>query len=320
MGPNFPPTVWQVSGGPSDRPYVDVFLKYGVALIGPGMPGEYSEQRYGQDSDGRVICRFANDIKVGDVLILRSGRNQVLAMGVVASEYQYREQFDDVEGWDLQHCRRVHWLELPEPYSFEAAVFGANPARFSGVNSDQVIEYAMSFFSSGLDNWRQVSLPALPNIEPDLVDVPAELHDVIGMVQDLSMLYWTESALGGDPNENEMVAHFVVPFLRALRWPVENIAVEWRNIDVALFEELPRTPANCRLVIEAKRLGTGLAGARVQARDYVNMLGVERDLLVTDGFRYELYACDQEFTRVAYANLERPKQSSARLFDWLRRN
>ena len=43
--------------------------------------------------------------------------------------------------------------------------------------------------------------------------------------------------------------------LRALGWPPEQIAVQWRRIDVAVFRALPRTPENCHLVIEAKRLG-----------------------------------------------------------------
>ena len=31
--------------------------------------------------------------------------------------------------------------------------------------------------------------------------------------------------------------------------------MQWRHIDVAVFRALPRTPENCHLVIEAKRLG-----------------------------------------------------------------
>ena len=37
--------VWQVSSGPLDRSYVDVFLDYGVALIGPGDPGPWDGER-----------------------------------------------------------------------------------------------------------------------------------------------------------------------------------------------------------------------------------------------------------------------------------
>lgn len=115
-----------------------------------------------------------------------------------------------------------------------------------------------------------------------------------------------------------MTAHFIVPFLRALGWRQELIAVEWRRIDVGLFETLPRTPRNCRFVIEAKRLGTGLAPARKQAEEYVAGLEVSCDVVVSDGFRYRIFDHEQSFAPVAYANLARLKPSAVTLFDRLR--
>ena len=49
-------------------------------------------------------------------------------------------------------------------------------------------------------------------------------------------------AFGEAASEDELIAHFVVPFLRALGWPPERIAVQWRHIDVAVFMALPRIP------------------------------------------------------------------------------
>ena len=106
--------------------------------------------------------------------------------------------------------------------------------------------------------------------------------------------------------------HFVVPFLRALGWPPERIAVKWRYIDVAVFMNLPRTAENCHLVIEAKRLGAGVEGALEQAKAYVNALGIPRDVIVTDGIRYRMYASGRGFEPVAYANLVRLKKPSSR--------
>ena len=80
-----------------------------------------------------------------------------------------------------------------------------------------------------------------------------------------------------------MVAHCVIPFLRALGWPVERIAVKWRNIDVCVFSKLPRIPEHCHYLIEAKRLGAGVEGALEQAIGYVSALGVQCDVVVTDG-------------------------------------
>jgi hypothetical protein len=110
-----------------------------------------------------------------------------------------------------------------------------------------------------------------------------------------------------------------VPFLRALGWPPERIAIKWRYIDVAVFRALPRTPENCHFVIEAKRLGAGVEGALYQAKGYVNALGVTRDAIVTDGIRYRMYAGERGFAPVAYANLARLKQPAADLFARMQR-
>ena len=59
---------------------------------------------------------------------------------------------------------------------------------------------------------------------------------------------------------------------------------------MALFGALPRTPESCRFVIEAKRFGSGLEGARKQAKAYVKTLGAPRDVVVTDGFRYRMFS------------------------------
>ena len=312
------PSVWQVSGGPVDRPYADIFLDFGVALLGPGSGGPWRPGR--DDSHGQTfVRRFAEELQAGDLLLLRTAINTIAAVGLVAGGYKYLEPFDDVNGWDLRHGRRVRWHRLPEPYRFEDSVLSANLPRCSRVQSTEAVDYARSFLASGLTRWQDAPLPALPPVEPPLDEVPQNLRDIVGLARDLEGLYGDEERLGDAPNENEMVAHFVVPFLRALGWPPENIAVEWRRIDVALFDALPRQPASCRFVIEAKRLGSGLEGARRQAEDYVLKLGVARDVVVTDGFRYRAFDCEDDFAPVAYANLSRLKQSSLALFDKLRR-
>src|SRR5262245_8297002 len=98
------------------------------------------------------------------------------------------------------------------------------------------------------------------------------MQGLIGQAADLAPLYWNLEEFGERPSEDELIAHFIVPFLRALGWPPERIAVKWRNIDVAVFRALPRTAENCHLVIEAKRFGAGVEGALGQAKGYVEML------------------------------------------------
>jgi hypothetical protein len=198
--------------------------------------------------------------------------------------------FDDVNGWDLQHSRRVRWCPLPEEHVFTGAVFGANPPRCSRVWNEGVLDFAERFLKSPPTHWQTAPLPELPAEEPPLDEVPGVLVGLVAQAADLVPLVQDPQAFGELPSEDELIAHFVVPFLRALGWPPERIAVQWRHIDVAVFRALPRTPENCHLVVEAKRIGAGVEGALEQARGYVEALGVARDVVVTDGIRYRMYA------------------------------
>ena len=312
-------TVWQVSGGTSDRSYADKFVNHGVALIGPGDSGPWSSDRSDEEFKGSFVRRFASELSVGDVLLLRTGISTIRAVGLIASDYQYLSQFDDVNGWDLQHGRRVRWFELPEPYDFGKPVFGANSHRFSRVQSVDVIAYAIRFVQSPPTYWQDLALPVLPIEEEPLGEPPTELQELVDQVNGLPELYRDPVTFGVLPTEDEMIGHFVIPFLRAMGWPVESIAVKWRNIDLTLFSELPRVPKHCCCLIEAKRLGAGFESALDQAVGYVSDLGILCDVVVTDGIRYCAYEATSDFEPVAYANLARLKQPSMELFKRMRR-
>ena len=312
-------TIWQVSAGPSNRSYADQFLNHGVALIGPGDAGPWDSERSEEEFGGGFVRRFAAELCTGDVLLLRMGSSSIRAVGLVASEYLYLRQFDDVNGWDLQHGRRVRWCPLPELYDFGEPVFGASPPRLSRIQAENIVEYANRFVRSPPTAWQTATLPKLPVEEAILEAPPAELQDLIAQVHDLLRLYGEVDRFGERPMEDELVAHYVVPFLRALGWPIERIAVKWHNIDVCVFSNLPRVPEHCHYLIEAKRLGTGVEGALEQAIGYVSALGVACDAVVTDGIRYRMYEAGRDFAPVAYANLARLKQSSLELFNRMRR-
>jgi hypothetical protein len=42
---------WQIAAGDGNRDYSDVFLKYGVILVGPGSEGPYHENKEVYDND-----------------------------------------------------------------------------------------------------------------------------------------------------------------------------------------------------------------------------------------------------------------------------
>ena len=312
-------SAWQVSGGPTNRDYSDIFLKYGVALIGPGDAGKWRPGRDDDEFESGFVRRFASEVQPGDVFLLRTGISRVRAVGIVASEYLYLSQFDDVNGWDLQHGRRVRWCELPTTYDFGLSVFGANPPRISKLASPEIIDYAERFIESPPTHWQSAPLPNLPEEEPFLENPPSFLHDLIAQVHDLAGLYWEKDRFGSLPTEDELVAHYVVPFLRKLGWPVENIAINWRRVDVSVFRALPRSPETCRFIIEAKRLGSGVEGALEQAKGYLKDLGIEREIVVTDEIRYRMYEGSDNFGHIAYANLARLKLSATDLFARMQR-
>jgi len=313
------PTIWQVAGGVGGRAYADMFLKHGVAPMGPGDIGPCDAVRLEDPAYNEYVKRFAVEVKVGDIILLRSGVNRVVAIGIVASEYQYLPQFDDVNGCDLEHARRVRWFRLPEPYEPSAFVFGANPPRLSRCQDERVKAHVARFIASEPSSWQVAPLPLLPPLEPALEDPPRELRVIVGEALDLFRLYTNRDSFTVLPSEDEIIAHLVVPFFRALGWPPELVAVQWCDTDVCLFERLPRRAESCRLLVEAKRLGAGIEGALAQARGYAANHRLNCDLVVTDGLRYRLYAADRDFEPAAYANLSYLKRAALDMFNRLRR-
>jgi hypothetical protein len=314
-----PRTVWQLAGGPASWSYADVFLKYGVGLIGPGGTGAWEEGRDDEEFEGYYVRHFASEMEVGDIVLLRKGLSTITAIGIVASPYLYLDQFDDLNVWDLSHARRIRWCKLPKEYMFETAVFGANPVRCSRTWNEEARDFAERFVCSPPTEWQEAPLPPLPQSEPELVSVPPQLEAIIAQIQDLSGLFWDREKFGEHPKEDELVAHFIIPFLYAMGWPAEKIAIKWRDIDIAVFSTLPRIPENCRFVIEAKRISEGAEGALEQAKRYVESLAASCDIVLTDGFRYRLYSFEKGFAPVAYANLTRLKQSATELFERMKR-
>ena len=153
---------WQIAGGPSGRSYSTVFLRHGVGLIGPGDPGAWNPGRPDEDFDNSSsVRRFATEPQEGDVVLLRAGNSVVRAVGLIASNYQYLPQFDDVNGWDLQHARRIRWSRLPQDHDFGQALFGANPRRFGEVNRAEVVDFARRFVNSPPTDWQTATLPSL---------------------------------------------------------------------------------------------------------------------------------------------------------------
>lgn len=109
-------TVWQQASGDTDRDYSELCLKWGVILNGPGYAGPWPDCRKilieDRISPKKItdLKRFCEEIRDGDIIILRSGTSKVLGVGQVVGGYEWRDEFGDIEGWNIQHVRRVRWV------------------------------------------------------------------------------------------------------------------------------------------------------------------------------------------------------------------
>ena len=118
--------IWQHAAGDTDRNYVDICLKWDVILNGPGYAGKLPECKIKLLADGwksrkiTGLLRFSEEMHDGDIVVLRLGTTDVHGVGVIVGNYEWLEQFSDVDGWDLQHVRRVRWLwkNLEKPKTF----------------------------------------------------------------------------------------------------------------------------------------------------------------------------------------------------------
>ena len=103
----------------------------------------------------------------------------------------------------------------------------------------------------------------------------------------------------------------VIPLLRALgSTPQKKIAIEWNNVDIALFSKAQRNDESLSVVVEAKRKGNSCLTAQSQAQAYAEGKINCHRLIVTDGLRYGVYVKENECFRInAYMNLTELRNS-----------
>ena len=116
-------TYWQIASGDGQVDLTDIFLKLNVVLIGPGNHGDFFDHKrdYENLSDGHLVRIFAEEVEIGDILILKRMVNpnarewKILAIGEVKGAYRYEPIFEnvDIDQWQMQHCRRVKWIFIP---------------------------------------------------------------------------------------------------------------------------------------------------------------------------------------------------------------
>ena len=296
-------TYWQVAAGEGPRDYSDVFLKYGVILMGSGHIGsflEHPERFRGHKDWRRKIVTLADRMQCGDVVILKRGqgaKGRVVAAGRVTSEYEWFEPFDDVEGWDLRHGRRVEWFK---PDS-SALVDGLARGTISRVYKGQPRELADSLLDDGCKKQEPVDIPQPANriSEEHLVGSlienglrPADAEAVIRAIWHVRRLARWYADYGWNISEHEARTFLIAPILLALGWSEQRIKIEWNRTDVSLFSEPFRRGVkreDPRVILESKRMGTGLEHAESQVMEYATKFPKCHMLVTTTGVRYHLY-------------------------------
>jgi hypothetical protein len=266
--------VWAVACGGWDRDYLeDVFLKYGVALVGCyGVEQAWSEQleqspefkdlgRNTKTSIRTVACR----VKKGDILIAKQGRRNALAVGRVVEAGQFRREWAEIQGWDLYHQVRVVWVEAEQRFNDGPCPFMVSAAHH--VNNTEAADWAREVFASSEMGSRDLGslateLPELPADEDELPrdEIPDWFADRQKTAEDL-----LEQWGWGGISENSALVHIVVPMLLDLGWRRDQIRLEYHWIDIAVLDNARRDPV---LLIEAKAPRFGVRAALNQVRKY----------------------------------------------------
>lgn len=314
--------VWQVAAGNETRDYAEVFLRFGVILMGPGSAGEYFNNRATYtDRTNRDFKSFiqtlAESVQIGDLVILKKQQGlatwEILAVGMITSDYMHCETFEDVDGWDIQHCRQVKWKKL----AISPVIRGLRRGTLYGVNNNNAINAATQIWTNG------VEISSLP-IPQQVIDITVEeLIDTI-MVYGLSIssasmianMIWKLRRIakwynshGTHVKEHEIRTFMIVPLLIGLGWPEQKIKIEWNNIDIAVFDSPYNENSKPVFIIESKKMWDGLLYAPVQAQQYAQKYPSCKIFIVSDGIRYQLFERDGGVWKyVAYMNLLFPKK------------
>ena len=309
--------IWQIAAGDGNREYSEVFLRYGVILIGPGSYGDYFENQDIYDDNShhaysRYYQSFMKDMQTGDLVILKSPHGnkwEIVAVGKVRSDYFHTEVFEDVEGWPLQHCRKVQWKRSADP----TIISGLRRGTLFGVDNQIPRKKAQKIWKTGV----AIQSERIPELAEDLED--EQLIDLL-MISGLSgndadiitrtiwrirrLAKWYDSQ-GRDVGEHEIRTFLIVPLLIALGFPEQRIKIEWNNIDISIFESpFPSEQENPVIILETKRLHDGLRYAPDQAKYYLQDYPNCCFFIVSNGIHYKLFErIEGEWQFRAYANL-----------------
>lgn len=313
--------IWQVAAGNADRNYADLCLCWDVILNGPGSDGPWpacaeSLREWVSARKLTDLRRFCEEISDGDIVVLRVGTTDVFGVGTVAGDYLWHEEFGDVDGWDLQHVRRVRWLWR----------YDATPMRFDThtlklgdcvqiMDSRPVLDWIAGLAVDQSTLERPLKELPEPSKDSDLHEIAVYLFD--HGVSSTAIRHLTERVdelIRIARSEAETIGNLVIPLLMFWTLGWEKMAVGWCGVDVALFDSMPQSDENLAVMVELKQNNQSCLTAPFQAQAYAEQPGREScgRIIVTDGLRYGVYLRENgrfKSEPEAYLNLTRMRDA-----------
>lgn len=301
---------WLVAAGDTHRDYSDVFLRFGVMLVGPGDIGSYFENKEEYLEISRV-CRFAEELEPGDIVILKHGIQSIVAAGVVderEDSYFHSEVFGDVQGFTIQHGRYVTWHKPKR----EIRISGLARGALTRTYELKICKVADRIISEN----KPISpekIPAQANRvgDEELIGYLISHGLSSGQAEDVIRAFWRIRRLGNwyeeegeDVSEHETRAFLVVPLLLALGWPEQRLKIEWKHLDIAFFDNNYTRGERPTMILESKRLYRPLLRAEKQVKGYSRKFPECHKLVVSNGIRYLLFMKENRvWAPQAYLNL-----------------
>lgn len=298
---------WQVAAGSSGRDYAERFLEFGMAFVG-----------------GETQIATMKEVSVGDIVLLKRGLSEVVAVGeVVKTGQENKTWLQDFDGWVLSGYCYVNWHVPDNPIQTN----GLTRATIQRVHNAEHKRLADDTLGFPVRQPEPEPTPTEPINDGDILDFlvseglrPSAAEDLTNTFRRIRLLtdYYYKQYHGHweDIREHETRSFLVIPLLLALGWAEQQIKIELPcksgRIDVACFSRAyhRRGDAECSLIIETKDFSTGLDFAPEQARRYAAEFPSCKTLVVTNGYCYKTYvrskATGFSKTPSAYLNLLKP--------------
>lgn len=302
---------WQIAAGSQGRDYSEYFIRFGIAFVG-----------------GTKNAELMAEVKLGDRVLLKKGRSQLVAVGEVVNREHHgrgdKEWLKDVDGWNLGAYCYVDWHMPAKPVAAEGMLTRNTIQR---VHRPKLQSQAAQIISE---------FPSLERIYPEPrksepVDDDKIIEHLIGQglrpgaAEDLVSTFNRIRRLARyyhghrweDVREHEARTFLVIPLLLALGWAEQQIKIELPaggrgRADIACFSK-PYAGKNgeCVLIIETKSFSQGLHYAKNQVERYAKAFPNCKCIVVSNGYCYKTWERrdDGQFNQMpsAYLNLLAPK-------------